>query len=247
MRTFDRERIKLPQEPQFAFSGKSTFWFENKKDIAEDEKLFDENEFQMPTKLQILDIPSKTNIFNKHPEYGLSIFTALRLTDQTEIFESEAIRAIIEYAWPVARQSIIRWMMIPSIIFLLFFIAFTAIIFSMTEDCKAKFITDELICNANEIINMSSKVIILIFLLYFLLIEIRQAFIDVQIYFSSPWNYLDLIAIFFVLFTVTLDFMNNYIFFERPLFAFATLIIWMRTLYYLRIFRNVGYLTSMII
>ena len=44
-----------------------------------------------------------------------------------------------------------------------------------------------------------------------------------------------------------IDYLNIWTAVQRPLFAFATLIIWLKSLYYLRIFRNVGYLTSMII
>ena len=52
-----------------------------------------------------------------------------------EIFESEAVRAIIEYAWPITRKAIIKWMMIPSIVFLLFFMFYTGFVFPILEDC----------------------------------------------------------------------------------------------------------------
>lgn len=44
-----------------------------------------------------------------------------------------------------------------------------------------------------------------------------------------------------------LDYFDISVTIQRPLYAFATLIIWLKSLYYLRIFRNVGYLTSMIL
>ena len=51
MAIFDREKLKLPEEPKFAVSGYRTFWFEDRTTLAEDKKLFDENEFQIPTKI----------------------------------------------------------------------------------------------------------------------------------------------------------------------------------------------------
>ena len=56
-----------------------------------------------------------------------------------EIFESEAVRAIIEYAWPITRKAIIKWMMIPSIVFLIFFMFYTGFVFPVLEDCYEKF------------------------------------------------------------------------------------------------------------
>ena len=50
-----------------------------------------------------------------------------------DIFESEAVRAIIEYAWPITRSAIIKWMMIPSIAFLAYFILYTTMIFPIIE------------------------------------------------------------------------------------------------------------------
>lgn len=56
-----------------------------------------------------------------------------------DIFESEAVRAIIEYSWPVTRKAIVRWMMIPSVAFLFFIILFTTAIYPIKEDCMDKY------------------------------------------------------------------------------------------------------------
>lgn len=52
-----------------------------------------------------------------------------------DIFESDAIRAIIEYSWPITRKAIIKWMMIPSLTFLVFFMIYTSYVFPIVEDC----------------------------------------------------------------------------------------------------------------
>lgn len=51
MKTFDREKLKLAEEPKFALTGSRSFWFEERATLAEDKNLFDENEFQLPTKI----------------------------------------------------------------------------------------------------------------------------------------------------------------------------------------------------
>lgn len=53
-------------------------------------------------------------------------------------------------------------------------------------------------------------------------------------------------AILLIFSTIILDFFNVGGRIQRPLFAVATLIMWLKAIYYLRIFRNVGYLTSLI-
>ncbi|CDW91027.1 wd-40 repeat protein [Stylonychia lemnae] len=249
LKNFDRERLRILKEIDFSFTGTNTFWFDQKQTIEQNQDLFDENEIQIPTKVMVLDIP---NVINQSQNKDLNIFTALRTTEQMEIFESEAVRAIIEYAWPITRKAIIKWMMIPSMVFLVFFMFYTGIVFPVIEDCfekRSQSISHEetLICQFNSVLNNTSKIIILSFLVYFLAIEIIQAYKDARIYLSSPWNYLDMISIIFVLLTLIIDYMDIDTAIQRPLYAIATLIVWLKSLYYLRIFRNVGYLTSMII
>ena len=78
LKTFDRERLKLRKEIEFSFTGANTFWFDKREIIEQNTDLFDENEFQLPTKLMILDIP---NIISTSQRKELDIFTALRTTE----------------------------------------------------------------------------------------------------------------------------------------------------------------------
>lgn len=45
MINFDRERLKVNSQCDFAFAGSQTFWFEKKEDLLQNPSLFDENEF----------------------------------------------------------------------------------------------------------------------------------------------------------------------------------------------------------
>lgn len=45
MLQFDRERLKILPDAGFSLVGKSSFWFEKREELANDQSLFDEDEF----------------------------------------------------------------------------------------------------------------------------------------------------------------------------------------------------------
>jgi hypothetical protein len=135
--------------------------------------------------------------------------------------------------------------MIPNILFLAFYIIYTTLIFEHNEWMKREAIEDPsmLWCLTNR----SCQIGIILVVTYFIVIEIIQAWKDHTVYLTGLWNYLDVFSILLIILTSTLDFFGIQATIQRPLFAITTLIMWFKTLYYLRIFRNVGYLTSMIL
>jgi len=70
-------------------------------------------------------------------------------------------------------------------------------------------------------------------------------------YFTSFWNIVDIIPPVFILLTVTLNVLDSYAFkvgaeVQVPLEALSTLFMWLKFLYFLRIYENFGYLIRIV-
>lgn len=181
------------------------------------------------------------------PVFGnVNFFSALADSNNMEIFESLAIRAIIESQWPTSQRAIIAWLMRPSIFFLVFIIFYTLIIFeTYAEQLENR--SDHNTYKVTVEIYRSCQAILVIFLLYFTSLEIVQMRKSIKQYFKSVWNYFDLIVIIIIMLTIILDVCDVNPKIQRRLYAICIFVMWIKTMYYLRVYRKVGYLTSMII
>jgi len=92
-------------------------------------------------------------------------------------------------------------------------------------------------------------VLLLIFATYFLSNEARQFIGSPAEYFTSFWNYLDILPPIGIYVSFALIFMNlpNYEITERSIQAVTTFFMWFKLLYFMRIFKNTGYLIRMIV
>jgi len=163
------------------------------------------------------------------------------------IFENECIRAAIEEQWPKTRSAIIRYLMLPSLIFLLIYVVYTTFMFEMDHVFFEEFPQYTEKPFWWKALYRSTQAIYMLFLLYFVSIEGIQMRQGIALYFRSPWNFLDIIGLAFNLITAFMDFTNTNPRIQRPFFAVAVLLLWIRNQYYLRTFRSIGYLTSTII
>lgn len=66
-------------------------------------------------------------------------------------------------------------------------------------------------------------------------------------YFYNKWTYLDQFTLLLLTITVIMDFSNVEPHIQRPFFAVSVFVLWIKTLYYLRVFRSLGYLSSMLL
>ena len=86
------------------------------------------------------------------------------------------------------------------------------------------------------------------FTLYFFCIESRQLFLaGPGKYFSSGWNYLDIIPLVFIMMSMQFEKLDLDQTFERPLNAIACFFMWIKFLYFWRIFRQTSKFISMIV
>lgn len=86
------------------------------------------------------------------------------------------------------------------------------------------------------------------FAIYFFLIELRQMFVaGAGKYLSSPWNYLDLIPLALISFSISFENLGFDAKYERPLNAVACFFMWIKFLYFWRIFKKTAKFIAMII
>ena len=99
-----------------------------------------------------------------------------------------------------------------------------------------------------QTINLVWQGILVAVSVYFLKNELSQLYNDGLEYLYSMWNYIDLIPPILILIIVFCDHFGGFgIDTDRSIQAIATFFMWMKFLYFLRIFKSTGYLIQMII
>lgn len=157
------------------------------------------------------------------------------------VFDSKAIRRIIEYKWPLTREYTIKKLFIPFVSFLTFYIVYMNYVFYKREE------SDDWMW-----INYGFMVPLLAFSLYFVNNEVQQLRHEGLEYLKSVWNYLDLIPPFLLMVFIPLAAIGVFDnrgapTLEASLQATMSLILWLKFLYFLRIFKSTGYLIRIII
>ncbi len=66
-------------------------------------------------------------------------------------------------------------------------------------------------------------------------------------YFMEPWNYIDLVPPIMVLLITLINWFDIDISFEPILKSLGSLFMWLKLLYFMRIYRTTGYLVRMIV
>lgn len=178
---------------------------------------------------------------------GKALVTAISESDEISIFDQKYIQAILEFQWPAIRAVIIRDLFIPYMVFLAVFNYYAIIQFewevSETDSSPSKFET------------FFVRILLFILSIYFLANEYLQLKNEVSPikYFTSFWNYIDLIPVLLVLSALSVhsimqigDIQSHSLHLIRYLNAVASFFIWLKFLYFFRIFRNFGHLISTI-
>jgi hypothetical protein len=153
---------------------------------------------------------------------------------------------LINFRWPLAREFIVKFLFLPFLIFLFTFVLYMGTIFDWRQD------PDPFYRGMNDIF----MIIMLTEAAYFISIEIYQLYKNGLSYFTSVWNYLDLIPpiLLFVFIPLaiqgtfdSIDGVKQNQTLEASLQATMSLTLWLKFLYFLRIFESFGYLIKIII
>ena len=193
--------------------------------------------------IKVFDFPKLHHFGNKH---GQSFMSGLCESDPI-IFDQIYIQTFLEYQWPAAKHVIMKMLFAPYILFLLVFNYYAIFYF-------------EKINSQQKTISLKGegyvlRSILISFSLYFLHNEYWQLKYcsSTWIYFTSIWNYIDLIPIVMVFAAIFISFLSSlnkqqeYLQCERYVNAVASFFIWFKLLYFFRIFRVYGHLIKTII
>ena len=99
-----------------------------------------------------------------------------------ELFNRKAIRKIIDYKWPLAKEYTIKKLFLPYLVFQTFYIVYVNYIYYMRE------LSEDWL-----MINYGFMVPLALLSYYFLHNEVQQLKNEGLNYLKSIWNYLDLI------------------------------------------------------
>ena len=173
------------------------------------------------------------------PEFPL-LFEALSNTETIEFFDLKAIQKLVDFNYPLCREYVVKKLFIPYGFFLLIFFTFMHFIYPYKEEEIGKALFYPFLI-ANVVMAT-----------YFMINEVRQLMGEGLSYLASFWNYIDLvppIGIYFISAVLIFEELNIKldVATERGLLSVITFFMWMKLLYFLRIFQNTGYLIRMII
>lgn len=150
------------------------------------------------------------------------------------------IQKIIDFNYPLVKTYTVRRLFIPFIAFLTLYEIYTNYIYWHRFDNNFMIFMD-----TSFLIGLSTLST------YFFANEVKQIIISPVVYFTSIWNYIDLIPTVGI-YTLTAISLVNFLATTDPIFisqvtAITTFFMWFRLLYFLRLFSNTSYLISMIV
>ncbi|CDW86317.1 wd-40 repeat protein [Stylonychia lemnae] len=192
-------------------------------------------------KLTILDIP---RIHDFQTQECKEFLEALVFIDDIKMFENQAIQSLINIQWTIARKQTVKYLCIPFLFYLCVFCFYSN--YLNTKIGKKNLETEDfrLIC--------FSIILLLMISTFFLINESSQVFKQGKNYFYSFWNYSDLsppilvtiVMIFHILEVCIPDFESPIII--MTIHSFASMLVWFKFIYLLRIFQQTGYLINML-
>ena len=145
---------------------------------------------------------------------------------------------MIDYKWPLAREYTVKMLFIPFITFHLNFLIYSNVFNGQYE------YTDNSWYIGHDILAALNYA----FSLYFLQNEMRQLVSSGWEYFASFWNYIDFFPPILIIIVTSLKlniyYNSNYsgTYFLYTLHAVACMGMWLKLLYFLRIFKQTSYL-----
>jgi hypothetical protein len=194
--------------------------------------------------LQFVDIPQYHKIDTKVSE---DFFAALSNSDDMRLFETTAVKKLIVFEWPLVLRYTLYKLFFPFVAYLIFYMLYMHFVFHIADVFKP----------------FEYGVVggLTVFAMYLLKNEIYQLSEAGLEYFASIWNYLDLVPPIGIIIFLLLDYGAGFFKItdsegntpdyikeiEVSMQATMSLFVWLKFLYFLRIFESTGYLIRIII
>eukprot|EP00347_Sterkiella_histriomuscorum_P022786 403337167 len=182
-----------------------------------------------------------TSIFHQTHDKFLDLFSALAETDNPEYFNKKVVQKLIEFNYPLVKEYLLKKLFYPFCVFLVIYQFF---IFEVNEKRESEAFYGTIFYPV--------LAVVVLFATYFLSNEMVQLRNNGLEYFTDVWNYIDIIPPVGI-FTISVMILMGAngveinIHYQRSLIAIISFFMWMKLLYFLRIFRSTGYLIGMIL
>ncbi|CDW71887.1 wd-40 repeat protein [Stylonychia lemnae] len=214
----------------------SKIWFnydDVEKKLMETRKEGDESMVERPIRVQFVDLP---NVYHYDDPICDEFFGQLADTDQYDVFARKGIQKMIEFNYPLVKSWTIKRLFVPFVMFQVTLFVYLNVIFKQPGALIEK-------------IDFPMQILLGLFSCYFLQNELFQMRTEGLNYFSSIWNYIDIVTPSTIMTVVCINAFNIHMDdeSERVLQAIGVFFMWFKFLYFFRIFKNFGYLTRLII
>ena len=200
--------------------------------------------------MSILDLP---NIHKYNNKLSSKFIDVMSSTENIELFASASMRAMVEIKWPLVKQAMTKNLFYPYLLFLGLFIIYADFIFEYFQENNLAESEFKWELGNPEFWIRNSKEILRIVLLslagYFLLISFRSFVVQGPArYLTNPWRYIDIIPLATIIFALLFEyFTSDYPQFERAVNGLSAFLMWLKFLYFLRMYRQSSKFISMIV
>jgi len=194
--------------------------------------------------VNFLDIPK---VLDFKEQLANDFFRELSDSDDFELFQKKAIRKIIDFKYPIVIEYTMKFLFIPYFLFVLSFLFYQNYSYPKSfEEEEGK--------NTWATLNLITIIFIIVVSLFFFINEMVQFKKHGIYYLFSIWNYIDLGPPILAWATVGMDIVQQKQTEPgitettiRITQGVASFFIWIKFLYFLRVFDTTGYLIRMII
>ena len=178
-------------------------------------------------------------IFNK--DDGAQFMRTLSDTSSIELFSLKIIRYIIKFFWGHFRRAIVKYLFIP------FMIYFTIFLLYITWIHKNKSQNGEKSSGSFYAADLTSTIILLMFIIYFTYYELKQMITQKILYFITFWNMVDVVSLALNFIIIILDLAGANEENIVTLSGIAVLFMWLKLFYFGRIFLSTAAMIRMIL
>ena len=161
------------------------------------------------------------------------------------IFANKSIQSLLEYSWESTRNAIFGWLFLPFLGYFIMYMVFLELLFAADPE-------DEDQARNMKIYMSVTQALLLIFAIYFIQLHIRQ-FIMHGFHWNSAmlWSSFDLVPLMANLASIVISIVNkgetsSMLEIQKPIYACATLFLFLKAFYFLRYFREIGNLVRMV-
>ena len=199
---------------------------------------------EVDIKVEILDLPYIHSYQSEYVNRSESFFKAISNVEGYELFKCKSVQYLINYKWEMTKKFTFYFLFLPFFLFFITFITYSNV-FNGQIDLDEKH-------NRNGFLALS--ILLYSFCLYFVIMELLQFFHNKLDYLTGSliWNMLDLIPAFLIIGVVSSNLAQRYADYQEYNFigtvhAIASVTMWLKFMYFLRLLEATGYLIRIIV